>query len=100
MDKDNGVGADLAQLRRTIEELDPGRQGSLTGPRKLLGIIPFGNKMKNYFDGYRSSQTHIAAILKSLGSGKDELLMDNAENATERANLWTPTRRLAQMLLF
>src|SRR3546814_12471801 len=56
MDKDNGVGADLAQLRRTIEELDPGRQGSLTGPRKLLGSIPFGNKMKNYLDGYSRSE--------------------------------------------
>ena len=99
MDKDNGVGADLAELRRTIEELDPGKQGSLSGPRKLLGIIPFGNKMKNYFDGYKSSQTHIAAILKSLGSGKDELLMDNAAIDTERANLWTAMGRLEQMIV-
>ncbi len=99
MDKDNGVGADLAELRRTIEELDPGKQGSLSGPRKLLGIIPFGNKMKNYFDGYKSSQTHIAAILKSLHSGKDELLMDNAAIDTERANLWTAMGRLEQMIV-
>ena len=26
MDQDTGVGADLAELRRTIEDLDPGRQ--------------------------------------------------------------------------
>ena len=98
MDKDSGVGADLAQLRRTIEQLDPGRQGSLTKPRKLLGIIPFGNKMKNYFDSYKSSQSHISAILKSLASGKDELLMDNAAIDTERANLWTAMGRLEQMI--
>src|SRR3546814_3464562 len=55
--------------------------------------------MKNYFDGYRSSQTHIAAILKSLGSGKDELLMDNAAIDTERANLWTAMGRLEQMIV-
>src|SRR3546814_17060310 len=55
--------------------------------------------MKNYFDGYRSSQTHIAAILKSLGSGKDELLMDNAAIDNERANLWTAMGRLEQMIV-
>ena len=98
MDKDSGVGADLAQLRRVIEQLDPGRQGSLTKPRKLLGILPFGNKMKNYFDGYKSSQSHISAILKSLASGKDELLMDNAAIDTERSNLWTAMGRLEQMI--
>ena len=98
MDKDSGVGADLAQLRRVIEQLDPGRQGGLTKPRKLLGVIPFGNKMKNYFQSYQSSQTHISAILKSLSSGKDELLMDNAAIDTERSNLWTAMGRLEQMI--
>ncbi len=98
MDKDSGVGSDLAELRRVIEQLDPGKQGSLTKPRKLLGVIPFGNKMKNYFDSYKSSQTHISAILKSLASGKDELLMDNAAIDTERANLWTAMGRLEQMI--
>ena len=99
MDKEGGVGTDLAELRRVIEQLDPGKQGSLTKPRKLLGILPFGNKMKNYFDSYKSSQTHISAILKSLTSGKDELLMDNASIDTERSNLWAAMGRLEQMIL-
>ena len=29
MDKDSGVGANLAELRRTVEELDPGKKGKL-----------------------------------------------------------------------
>jgi len=99
MDKEGGVGADLAQLRRTIEQLDPGKNGSLSTGRKLLGVIPFGNKMQNYFDKYKSSQSHISSILKSLGSGKDELLMDNAAIDTERANLWTAMGRLEQMIV-
>ncbi len=86
MNQESGVGADLAELRRTIEDLDPGKQGNLLAPKKLFGIIPFGNSMRNYFDGYKSSQTHIASILKSLGSGKDELLMDNAAIDVERGN--------------
>ncbi|WP_375393910.1 toxic anion resistance protein [uncultured Sphingomonas sp.] len=98
MDKETGVGADLAELRRTIEKLDPGKQGKLSGPRKILGIIPFGGKLNTYFDSYESSQTHISGILKSLASGKDELLMDNAAIDTERANLWTAMGRLEQMI--
>ncbi len=98
MDKDSGVGADLAQLRRVIEDLDPGRRGNLTAPKKLFGLIPFGSKMRNYFDSYKTSQTHIASILKALASGKDELLMDNAAIDTERANLWTAMGRLEQMI--
>jgi uncharacterized protein YaaN involved in tellurite resistance len=98
MDGETGVGKDLTELRRVVESLDPGRQGNLSAPRKLLGILPFGNKMRDYFDGYRSSQTHIAAILKSLSSGRDELLMDNAAIDTERANLWSAMGRLEQMI--
>ncbi|KQM36080.1 toxic anion resistance protein [Sphingomonas sp. Leaf10] len=98
MDQESGVGADLAQLRRTIEDLDPGRQGNLLEPKKLFGMIPFGSKVRDYFDGYKSAQSHIGSILKRLQSGKDELLMDNAAIDTERANLWTAMGRLEQMI--
>lgn len=96
IDKDSGVGADLAELRRTVEELDPGRKS--LAPRKLLGIIPFGNRLKNYFDSYSSAQSHIQAILSRLASGKDELLMDNAAIDQERAKLWEAMGRLEQMI--
>jgi uncharacterized protein YaaN involved in tellurite resistance len=95
IDKDSGIGADLTELRRTVESLDP---KEATKGRKLLGIIPFGNRVDRYFDKYRSSQTHISKILSSLGNGKDELLMDNAAIDTERANLWKTMHKLEQMI--
>ena len=98
INSDTGIGADLTALRRTVEELDPGRQGNLSTPRKILGIIPFGNKLGNYFQKYQSSQTHISKILGSLASGKDELLMDNAAIDVERANMWKTMGRLEQMI--
>ncbi|MCE7797688.1 toxic anion resistance protein [Sphingobium sufflavum] len=98
MDADSKVGADLAALRRTVEDLDPGRRGRLTAPRKLFGIIPFGNRMRGYFDGYKSSQSHINAILTSLASGKDSLLKDNAAIDVERQNMWATMGRLEQMI--
>ena len=98
MDQEGGVGADLTELRRTVEDLDPGRKGKLTG-RKLFGIIPFGNKLKNYFDSYTSAQGHIQSILARLSSGKDELLMDNAAIDVERQKLWEAMGQLEQMIL-
>ncbi|HET9459218.1 MAG TPA: toxic anion resistance protein [Sphingomicrobium sp.] len=95
IDKDTGIGADLTELRRTVEALDP---KEATKTRKFLGIIPFGNRIDRYFDKYRSSQTHISRILGSLANGKDELLMDNAAIDTERANLWKTMHRLEQMV--
>ena len=98
IDSDTGIGSDLTELRRTVEALDPKANGKLMSGRKFLGIIPLGNRINNYFDKYRSSQTHISAILARLGSGKDELLMDNAAIDTERAALWKTMHRLEQMI--
>jgi uncharacterized protein YaaN involved in tellurite resistance len=98
IDSDSGIGADLTELRRTVEDLDPSRKGNLLAPKKLFGIIPFGSKLRNYFDGYKSAQSHISTILARLASGKDELLMDNAAIAVERANLWKAMGQLEQMI--
>ena len=95
IDKDTGIGADLTQLRKTVEDLDPGRG---VKPRKLFGIIPWGGGLRNYFMKYQSSQTHISKILAALASGKDELLMDNAAIDTERQNLWKTMGKLEQMI--
>jgi len=98
MDSDNKVGADLAELRRTVEDLDPGKRGNLMTRKKLFGIIPFGNRMRDYFDGYKSAQSHINSILGSLASGKDVLIKDNAAIDVERQNMWATMGRLEQMI--
>ncbi|GAA4026746.1 toxic anion resistance protein [Sphingomonas rosea] len=98
IDSDTGIGADLTQLRTTVEELDPKRNGALSPGRKLFGLIPFGKSVKGYFRQYQSAQSHISAILARLQSGKDELLMDNAAIDTERSNLWKTMHKLEQMI--
>jgi uncharacterized protein YaaN involved in tellurite resistance len=98
MDGTSGVGADLAELRRTVEDLDPSTKGNLLSKKKFLGVIPFGNKLRDYFESYQSAQTHIGGILKSLQNGKDELLMDNAAIDVERRKLWDALGKLEQMI--
>ncbi|MXP08844.1 toxic anion resistance protein [Pseudoblastomonas halimionae] len=98
MDQDEGVGANLMELRTVVEDLDPSKRGKLTTGRKILGIIPFGNKLKSYFQSYQSAQTHIQSILGKLANGKDELQMDNAAIDVERQKLWEAMGNLEQMI--
>jgi len=83
------VAKSLVDLRGTIEKLDPSRQGDLFSPKKLLGVLPFGNRLRDYFRGYESSQTHLNAIIESLRRGKDELLRDNASIEQEKSTMWS-----------
>ncbi|HEY0394377.1 MAG TPA: toxic anion resistance protein [Candidatus Elarobacter sp.] len=89
LDEGSPVAKTLLDLRGTVEKLDPSRQGDLFSPKKLLGILPFGNKIRDYFRGYESSQKQLNAIIESLRRGKDELLRDNAAIETEKANMWS-----------
>jgi uncharacterized protein YaaN involved in tellurite resistance len=92
------VGKSLLDLRHTVEELDPGKQGDLLSPRKLLGILPFGDRIRDYFDKYRSSQGHLNAIIEALYSGQDELRRDNAAIVGEQQRLWQINGRLRQYI--
>lgn len=81
------VSRGLSDLRATIESLDPAKR-DLFSPRRLLGIIPFGNKLRAYFDQYQSAQSHLNAIMETLYRGKDELLRDNAAIEEQKAQMW------------
>ncbi|MEV8374655.1 toxic anion resistance protein [Kribbella sp. NPDC056861] len=87
------VGKTLLELRRTVENLDP---KEATGPKKLLGMIPFGDKIEDYFRKYQSAQSHLEGILHSLRNGQDELGKDNAALNLEKQQLWDAMGRLNQ----
>ncbi len=88
------VGQALVELRRTVEDLDPSTQGDLFSPKKILGFIPFGSKIRDYFAKFQSSQTHINKILETLYRSQDELRMDNAAIEQEKVNLWQTMEQL------
>ena len=68
--------------------------------RKLLGVLPFGSgdRIRDYFDRYHSSQQHLNAIIEALYSGQDELRRDNAAIVGEQQRLWETNGRLRQYL--
>jgi len=87
------VGSTLLELRRTVEDLDP---KDATGAKKLLGFIPFGDKVNDYFHKYQSAESHLDAILHALRDGQDELGKDNAALNLEKQQLWEAMGRLNQ----
>jgi uncharacterized protein YaaN involved in tellurite resistance len=87
------VSSTLLDLRRTIESLDP---KEASGMRKILGLVPFGDRLRAYFHRYEKAQAHIDAILHALYDGQDELRKDNAALEQERVHLADSMRRLGQ----
>lgn len=97
-DERSAIGRGLVDLRHQVETLDPSRQGDLLTPRRLLGLIPFGNRLVAYFDRFRSAQSHLGAIVAGLRRGRDELQRDNAAIEQEKANLWGLMERLERYI--
>jgi uncharacterized protein YaaN involved in tellurite resistance len=98
LDESSPVSSALLELRKTIESLDPARQGDLLAPRKLLGIIPMGNRLTDYFRRFETAQNHLDGILKSLLDGQDALRKDNAALEEEKLEAWTIMERLEQYI--
>jgi uncharacterized protein YaaN involved in tellurite resistance len=92
------IGKGLIDLRRQVQALDPSQQGDLFAVRKLLGFIPMGSKLTEYFDRYQSAQSHLNAIIETLKRGKDELLRDNAAIEQEKVTLWVLMEKLEKYI--
>ncbi|ROP66708.1 toxic anion resistance protein [Curtobacterium sp. PhB115] len=93
------VATTLGDLRSTVEDLTP-NQADLSTGRKILGLIPGGNKLAKYFQRYESAQTQLDHIIKSLMAGQDELRKDNATLADEKVQLWETMQQLSEYAVF
>jgi uncharacterized protein YaaN involved in tellurite resistance len=93
------VATTLGDLRSTVEDLTP-NQADLSTGRKILGMIPGGNKLAKYFQRYESAQTQLDKIIKSLMAGQDELRKDNATLADEKVQLWETMQQLSEYAVF
>jgi uncharacterized protein YaaN involved in tellurite resistance len=95
--KGANVSKSLVDLRRTVEDLDPSQQGLLS-PKHLFGLIPFGNRLRDYFARYQSAQGHLNAIIQALYHGQDELRQDDAAIEQEKVNIWDIKGKLEQYI--
>lgn len=93
------IASNLKGLSAKVRSLDPSNRDKLFGRNKLFGIkLPFGigNKVDSYFQEYKSAESQLDGIVKSLLNGKDELQHDIAEIDVEREQMQDLMMRLEQ----
>ena len=103
----NFVGAEdtpayqaLGQIRGLLDELNPGKEGDLLEPNRLLGIIPFGNKLKAYFRKFESAGKQLQKAIEQLYAARDDVQLDIADIEATRGKLWESMQKLGAAAQF
>jgi uncharacterized protein YaaN involved in tellurite resistance len=90
----------IADLRGQLDKLNPGRDGDLLAPQKILGFIPFGNKLQNYFRAYQTAGVQLQKTMEQLHTARDDMLRDTVELEATRGKLWESMLRLKAAIRF
>lgn len=90
----------IADLRGQLDKLNPGRDGDLLAPQKILGFIPFGNKLQNYFRAYQTAGAQLQTTMEQLHTARDDMLRDTVELEATRGKLWESMLRLKAAIRF
>lgn len=90
----------IAEIRSQLDELNPGKEGDLLQPRKLLGLIPFGNKLEAYFRKYQSASQQLQTSMSQLYAARDDMQKDVVDIEATRAKLWDAMQKLAAAARF
>jgi uncharacterized protein YaaN involved in tellurite resistance len=90
----------IQSMRAHLDDLNPGKEGDLLQPNKILGILPFGNKLQAYFRKYQSASTQLNESMQQLYSARDDMQRDVVEIEATRAKLWDGMQKLTGAILF
>lgn len=98
--EDSGAFRAIQDMRGYLDDLNPGRQGDLLQPQKLLGLIPYGNKLQAYFRKYQAAATQLHKSMQQLYAARDDTQRDVVEIEATRAKLWEAMQKLAAAIHF
>ncbi len=93
--EDSAAYKAIAAIRSQLDELNPGKDGDLMQPRKLLGMIPFGNKLEAYFRKYQSAAEQLKTSMGQLYAARDDMQKDVVDIEATRGKLWDAMTKLA-----
>lgn len=98
--EDSAAFKAIQDMRTQLDELNPGREGDLFQPQKLLGLIPFGNKLQAYFRKYQSAGTQLQKSMQQIYAARDDMQRDVVDIEATRAKLWDAMQKLAAAIYF
>lgn len=90
----------LQDMRRQLDDLNPGKQGDLFQQPKLLGFIPFGNRLQNYFRKFQGASAQLSTSMEQLYAARDDIQRDVVDIEATRAKLWEAMQKLAGAIRF
>jgi uncharacterized protein YaaN involved in tellurite resistance len=94
------VAKSIVDLKMQVEDLDPGKLDFQPGWfSRAVGKVPgVGTPLKRYFSKYESAQTVIAAIVRSLEQGRDELGRDNVTLSEDQRRMQELSQKLERAI--
>jgi uncharacterized protein YaaN involved in tellurite resistance len=90
----------IQDMRGHLDDLNPGKAGDLFQPQKLLGIIPFGNKLQAYFRKYESAGSQLQKSMQQIYAARDDMQRDVVEIEAVRTKLWEAMQKLGGAIHF
>jgi uncharacterized protein YaaN involved in tellurite resistance len=98
--EDSAAYKAISDLRAQLDELNPGKDGDLLGQQKILGFIPFGNKLQSYFRKYQTAGSQLQKTMEQLYAARDDMHRDAVEIEATRTKLWDSMLRLKAAIRF
>ena len=98
--EDSSAFQAIQDMRSHLDDLNPGKDGDLFQPQKLLGLIPYGNKLQNYFRKYQGASGQLQKCMQQLYAARDDMQRDVVDLEATRGKLWEAMQKLGGAIHF
>lgn len=98
--EDSSAFKAIQDMRGHLDELNPGKEGDLFQPQKLLGFIPYGNKLQSYFRKYQSAGAQLQKSMQQIYAARDDMQRDVVDIEATRTKLWDAMQKLSAAIYF
>ena len=90
----------VREMRGHLDALNPGKEGDLLQPQKLLGLIPYGSKLQGYFRKFQNAGEQMQKSMQKLYAARDDMQRDVVEIEATRGKMWDGMQKLAAAAQF
>lgn len=98
--EDSAAFKAIQDMRGHLDDLNPGKEGDLFEPQKLLGFIPFGNKLQTYFRKFETAGGQLQKSMQQIYAARDDMQRDVVEIEAVRTKLWEAMQKLGGAVHF
>lgn len=98
--EDSAAFKAIHDMRRHLDELNPGKEGDLLSANKLLGLIPFGTKLQAYFRKFEAAGSQLKTAMQQVYAARDDMQRDAVEIENVKGKLWESMQKLEGAVYF